>query len=249
MIDIMLDRWFNGLLELIWPKVCIVCRKNLKNIASIDNIICKECWGKIKRNLPPFCYSCGRHLESKDLSQHHCVDCRKRKFHFDRAFSPCVYEGVLKKLIHAFKYEGKDYLGKILSTLMIDFIREYNLPIEEMDYLIPLPLHKTRLREREFNQAEILSRYLAKEFNKPILNNVLLRHRLSPSQTELDINKRWLNVQGSFSIDKTNYNYYIENKNILLIDDVLTTGATSSAAAATLKAAGAKIVFVLTLAN
>lgn len=149
-------------------------------------------------------------------------------------------------MIHEFKYKGKAHLAKPLSKLMTEFIREYDLPIDYLDFIIPMPLHKTRLREREFNQAEALSRHIATEFNKNLAPQALIRHRLTRTQTELPINKRFLNVKESFSVAAS---YDLRNKNVLLVDDVLTTGATSSEAAHTMKNAGANIVFVLTLAN
>jgi len=129
---------------------------------------------------------------------------------------------------------------------MIDFIREYDLPIGDMDFIIPVPLHKTRLREREFNQAEILSDCIAREFNKKVGGDYLIRNRATRTQTELEDGERLLNVRGSFSVKE---NGCVTGKNILLVDDVLTTAATSSEAASVLKDAGANIVFVLTLAN
>ncbi len=235
-----------GLGEIIYPKTCVVCKKSLKNKGNIDDVLCLECWGGIKRNLPPFCYSCGRRLTQDKFSKNICPHCVKKRLHFDRAFSPCIYEGTVKELIHQFKYNGKDYLGRTLSRLMIDFIKEYDLPMDYLDCVVPVPLHQARLREREFNQAEILSRHIAGEFKKSVLNDTLLRHRPTATQTELDIEKRFLNVRGSFSVSRESD---IRNKNILLIDDVLTTAATSSEAAYALKEAGANIVFVLTLAN
>lgn len=240
----MLRRFIATLIDAVYPKICIVCKNKLRDAFSIDNLVCLECWGKIRRNLPPFCCRCGRHLEKpvKNI----CPKCIKKHLHFDRAFSPCVYEGVLKELIHAFKYKNKDYLGTALSRLMIEFIKEYNLPLDIIDFIIPMPLHKARFREREFNQAGILSNYIAANFNKELSGGFLLRHRLTRTQTGVADEKRFLNVKGSFSLNRK---AGIKGKNILLVDDVLTTGATSSEAAYILKEAGANIVFVLTLAN
>ncbi len=242
----MLGEMINAFLDIIYPKACLTCKKNLKGTLAIDNLICAQCWEKIKRNLPPFCYSCGRHLEKSNFSGHLCPGCIKRPLHFDRAFSPCVYEGVIKELIHEFKYKGKDHLGATLSKPMVEFIKEYNIPVNYVDCIIPVPLHKTRLREREFNQAEILSNYIAKEFNKKVLSNQLIRHRPTQTQTELEGQIRILNVQGSFSVKERES---IKGKNIFLVDDVLTTAATCSQAAHALKNSGANMVFVLTLAN
>jgi len=241
----MFRRLISGLLDIVYPKLCLACKSKLAN-SSIDELVCQSCWGKIKRNLPPFCHSCGRRLEKQNFSKNICPVCLKQKLHFDRAFSPCVYEGVIKELIHAFKYSNKDYLGFTLSRLMTEFIKEYNVPIDFMDLIVPIPLHNTRFREREFNQAEILSKYIASEFKKAFAPGALLRHRNTKTQTGLEINQRRLNVSGSFSITNP---ADIKGKNILLVDDVLTTGSTSSEAALALKNSGANIVFVLTLAN
>ena len=197
-------------------------------------------------NLPPFCAYCSRRLDKFSLVKNICSKCLRTKFHFDRAFSPCKYNGVIKKLIHEYKYTGRDYLGVRLGKLMNDFIKEYHLPIEYMDFIIPIPLHKSRLREREFNQAQILSEQVGKEFNKLVLPKVLIRKKTTHTQTELTPEERRLNVEKSFCVIKPEL---IKDKNLLLIDDVLTTGATSSEAAKSLKESGARIVFVMTLAN
>lgn len=242
----MLRKILNGLKEIIYPATCLACRDSLKFKASVDDIICGSCWAKIKRNQPPFCHHCGRRLDKHNIAKNICPNCIRRPLHFDRAFAPCVYDGVIKDLIHNFKYKNKDFLGISLSKLMIEFIRDYNLPIEYLDAVIPIPLHKTRLREREFNQAQVLSKHIGARFNKPVLTTSLIRCRYTRRQIELAPEQRFLNVKGSFSVAKKEE---IRNKNLLLVDDVLTTAATSSEAAYALKDAGANLVFVLTLAN
>lgn len=241
----MLRSFIRRLTDIAYPKVCLACKRRLDG-SSPEDYICDGCRLKIKRNLPPFCSSCGRHLERKSLNKSICPVCLRRRLYFDRAFSPCLYEGVAKELIHEFKYKGKEYLGKPLSKIMIEFIKEYELPVDYLDFIIPMPLHKTRLREREFNQSEILSRKIAGEFKKDVLAGALKRLRPTKTQTELPTDKRFENVRNSFSVPKEND---LKNRNILIVDDVLTTGATSSEAARALKDAGANIVFVLTLAN
>lgn len=233
-------------MDIVYPKTCLVCKTSLKGADSIDNLVCTGCWSRIKKNPPPFCHCCGRHLEAKNALKNICLKCVRKKTHFDRAFSPCLYDGVLKELIHEFKYNGKDYLGRSLSRLMIEFIKEFKVPLDYVDLIVPVPLHKARLREREFNQAQVLSKHVAGEFNKKMLEDALTRNRYTKTQTELEQNLRLLNVQDSFSAARSQD---IKGANILLVDDVLTTGATSSEAAYTLKKCGANIVFVLTLAN
>ena len=241
----MLHRFIRGLMNIAYPKICLGCKSRL-DASKTDELICVPCLTRIKMNIPPFCHSCGRHLEKNRVNKNICPVCLKNRLHFDRAFSPCVYDGVLKGLIHEFKYKNKEHLAEPLSKIMIDFIKEYRLPIDYLDFIIPMPLHKTRLREREFNQAEALSRYIAGAFNKNMAAGTLIRHRRSKTQTELPLKKRFLNVANSFSVSRE---VDLKNRNLLIVDDVLTTGATSSEAAKALKNAGANIVFVLTLAN
>ena len=242
----MLRSFITGLAGLVYPKTCVVCKNKLKNGLSVDDFVCFGCWEKITRNTPPFCHCCGRHLDKNNVAKNMCPSCIKTKVHFDRAFSPCAYLGTIKELIHAFKYQNKDYLGETLSKLMIDFINEYNLPVNFIDLILPVPLHSARMRQREYNQAQILSRHIAAKFNKPVLDGVLIRHRNTKTQTDLNIHQRLNNVAGSFSLRNKER---IKNKDILLVDDVMTTGSTVSEAAYTLKSAGARLVFVLTLAN
>jgi ComF family protein len=153
---------------------------------------------------------------------------------------------VIKELIHQFKYKNREYLDKLLARLMIDFIKEYDLPMEIIDLVIPVPLYTSRLREREFNQALLLSKEIALEFKKKLVYDNLVRLRNTRTQTRLKDSERLLNVRNSFALAKEKD---IKGKNILLIDDVLTTAATVSEAASALKHAGANVVFVLTLAN
>jgi ComF family protein len=241
----MLRRMFKALTDILYPKVCLSCKKRISQDRG-EELICRGCFALIKMNLPPFCSLCGRHLEKEGLQKNSCPSCAGKDFYFKRAFSPCVYEGIIKTLVHELKYRGKENLAAILSKIMADFIREYNLPLEYIDYIIPVPLHKIKLREREFNQAQLLGMHLAKEFNKEIVSDALVRIRHTRTQTELKETERFANVEGCFSADRS---LDLTGKNVLLVDDVLTTGATASEAAKALKGSGANKVLVLTLAN
>lgn len=242
----MLGALFNGLADMIYPKTCLVCKNGLKAKGSIDELICLPCRKSLKRNLPPFCHRCGRHLKPRNLHKNICPGCLRQPWHFDRAYSAFAYEDTMKELIHEFKYKGKDYLGKTLSGLMIEFLDDYDFPMDFFDALIPVPLYKSRLREREFNQARVLGDCIAERFNKPLIPDTLERLRNTRTQTELKDADRLNNVRDCFGVkDK----FRIENRNILLIDDCFTTGATCSEAARALKRAGAGVVFVLTLAS
>ncbi len=241
----MLRQIVRGLISAFYPKRCLSCGNKIDPEKGED-LVCGICQKEIKRNTPPFCASCGRHLEKNTLYKNICPACVRKKTSFDRAFSPCVYEGVIKKLIHEFKYNQADTLAKPLSKIMIDFIREYRLPLSDLDCIIPVPLHAVRLREREFNQAEELSRPISREFKKELLNDALLRRINTKPQAGLKGRQRETNVKMGF---KTKEGVRLGGKNVLLVDDVITTGATASEAALALKDAGANAVFVLTLAN
>ena len=128
---------------------------------------------------------------------------------------------------------------------MISFIKEYSLDAGQFDVIIPIPLSSTRSRERGYNQARLLAKELAKEFSIPLAENQLRRIRHTDPQSLLDEKQRWTNIKGAFTIRKLKN---LRHKNILLIDDLLTTGATASEAARVLKDAGAGTVGVLTLA-
>ena len=241
----MLKIMCQGLKELIYPNICLSCKE--KNINSSD-LVCKKCLIKINFNLPPFCKKCGRQIDKKIIidNKNICFKCRQINFNFDRAWSSCVYEGVIKDLIHQFKYKSKKSLEKLFSSLLLEFINNYHLDKNEIDIIVPVPLHKKKMREREFNQSEILAKYVSSALNKKMSTNNLIRLKDTPSQTQLDDHMRWKNVQGTFSLKNP---LIFKNKSVLIIDDVLTTGATASEIALMLKKADANTVFLLTLAS
>jgi len=242
-IVFMLAHLLSGLRDLIYPDCCLICKNKLN---QEHNPVCANCLRKIEMNLPPFCADCGRHLDQESIARNICRNCKNNKFHFDKAFSPCIYTGAIKKLIHEFKYKYKDYLGEYFSSLMNDFIRTYNLPIEHLDYIVPIPLYKSRLREREFNQSQVLASLIAKEFGKKELSGILIRNKANKTQAGLNFKQRQQNVLDCFCVSDPQI---IKDTDLLLIDDVLTTAATSDEAAKCLKNAGAKTVILLTLAN
>ena len=237
--------FLNHLLNVLYPKTCLVCHRPLENKA-VKNLLCFNCWQGIKKNTPPLCAICGKQIQGIQVTKRVCSDCQRQSYAFDRAFSPCIYEGVMRELIHKFKYQNRDYLSPVLAGLLIEFIYQYHIALNLFDLLMPIPLHKVRLREREFNQAELLARRVAEEFSINLECSNLWRKYYRQAQMELSLDRRWKNIKGCFALRNP---AQVKNKNIVLIDDVLTSGATCSEAASVLKAAGAGSVFVLTLAN
>jgi len=211
-----------SLVNLLYPLHCIGCQKPLEAINEFH--ICNHCRSSINRNaMPPF------ELESLPKA---------------KAYSACLYDSSLKELVHSFKYKGKSVLAKVFSRLMIDYIKD-NPEITDVDLITVVPLHKERLREREFNQSLLLAGPIAKDYSL-LLANILEKIRKTRYQNELLKSERLRNLQGAFSLSPK---ADIKGKNILLIDDVMTTGATLSECAKILLNCGAGNVTCFTLAR
>ena len=231
-----------GIKELVFPDNCWVCRAYLNS--RHERQLCPACLDSIPRNVPPFCGLCSRHLEQYS-DDGLCASCRGQTRYYDRAWGACLYDEPMRQLIHAFKYNGKTALRKTFLNLMREHIDTYHVPLSQFDITAPIPLHAARLRERGFNQAGILSDALCRHYQMAHCADLLWRARPTETQTALDQKQRWTNLQGAF---KMNLSKAVTAKSVLLVDDLLTTGATIDAASACLKKAGASYVGVLTLA-
>jgi ComF family protein len=175
-----------------------------------------------------------------------CPACRGKNFNFRRAFSACIYEEPIKELIHLFKYKSKLKLRKLFAAILIRFIRDYSLPIRDYDLFVSIPMHPARLREREFNHSQILAEELSFEFKIPVNSDNIIRSRHGAPQAALSEKERMKNVKEAFRIKRPEG---FLNKNILIIDDVFTTGSTVSEIALLLNENKAGAVDVLTLAR
>jgi len=229
-----------GILGVIYPPRCQICGESF-NIFD-RRILCEICYNSIKFNTPPFCKRCGKSCSYEDRI---CESCRVKTCYFDASYSVCIYEGVIRECIHNFKYNGRFSLERFFKNLLIEFAEKY-IDMCRYNWLIPVPLHRIRHRERTFNQSAILASYLSKRFNIPVLKNNLLRTRLGKPQVTLPKNKRLKDINNSFKIKRP---LLIKDKSVLLIDDVFTTGATVNECSKILKKAGANLVEVLTLAR
>jgi ComF family protein len=232
----------SGLCDLVYPPHCLICKKHLR-IHSSNDVLCPHCRDTIVANIPPFCPKCSRHLRNPRLPR--CPDCIKADPAFDFAWASCLYQAPLSDLICRFKYNQKTYLRKPLAQLMIDFLETYRLDIRQFDEIVPIPLFPSRLRERGYNQSLLLAEEIGRKYKIRLSRNALTRVRETEHQTLLSEKERWTNISGAFRIKNP---AKFSGKNILIIDDLLTTGATASEAARTLKDAGAKTVGILTLA-
>jgi ComF family protein len=173
-----------------------------------------------------------------------CRSCRRFSVDFDTAWAACLYNEPVRQLIHLYKYKHKTVLRHHFFNILFSFITAYRIPLCH-NLVVPVPLHPTRLRERGYNQSQLLAELLAKYYNINLCINNLVRVRNTPSQSVLGQKERWTNIRQAFRIKQPDE---FQNQEILLIDDLLTTGATASEAARILKEAGAKRVDVLTIA-
>jgi len=194
-------------------------------------------------NRPPFCPKCNRHL--KTIDQPKCRECLEKRIRFDFAWAACQYIDPVRDLICRFKYGQRTYLRRAFAKWILQFIQLYNLDIGQFDIIVPIPLHLSRYRERGYNQSLLLAGPVAGHFGIDLDAHALIRTRPTSPQATLSEKERWTNIRGAFRIRNPS-RYY--GKNILIVDDLLTTGATASEAAHAFKRIGTGTVGVLTLA-
>ena len=175
-----------------------------------------------------------------------CGDCRKTLPYFDRTFTAGYYEDVLKEAIHQFKFQQKTRLGKHLAQLLVAQI-PMSLDMSHYDIILPVPLHKTRQRQRGYNQSAILAKYVARHYQRKLMLNNLIRIRDTSAQSLVKGRReRKNNVKNAFHVK---FPSLIHHRHVVLIDDVFTTGATVNECSKVLKKAGARSVLVLTLSR
>ena len=217
---------FNNILNLAFPLHCAGCKSALDPADELG--ICAICMSEIKRNPNPPLR--GRGEERLD---------------FSLAYSACIYEGALKELIHTFKYKSKLSLSRILSKLMTDFIKANGGITEGIDAITFVPLQKSREKQRGFNQSKALAQNISKVSGIPLAETLQKIKKTRP-QNELVKSDRLTNLGGAFDVRR---GAKLDGKRILLVDDVMTTGATLNECAGTLLRAGAKEVRCFTLSR
>ena len=237
-----------GLLSLIYPLNCENCGQLIKDSKGYS--ICDDCLQLIKLIPLPYCYRCGKPF-SREIDFEEgalCPDCLDKKNHFYFIRSVASYQGVLRKCIHLLKYKKQVKLVKPLANLMIDYLLSSQLiNIGEIDLIIPVPLFKDDYLKRGFNQSGLLARQIADCFSVNFSEVLLTKKRANLSQVGLSKEERKNNVKNIYSIDLLGQKCSISN--ILLIDDICTTGATIEACCQEIKKIGVKKLYVLTLAR
>lgn len=236
--------FFRSVFDLLAPSLCSYCKSSL--IMSDIPYFCKTCWSEFDLIRGSLCPCCGRQFASPEaLSEspsHLCRFCRENPPYFDQALSVGLFEGQLREAIHIYKYKPLRALGKPLADWMAKQIRL----VHHMDIVMPVPLHRSRLRQRGFNQSLLLAYGITEHFSLSIVYDNLIRTRPTRPQVELSADERAKNVRGAFALRHPGD---VFDKRILLVDDVFTTGSTLNECAKVLKESGASSVTAFTLAR
>lgn len=230
------------LINLFYPALCRACSKKIN---AFDRNICDDCAKKIKERFPPFCLKCGRQLRGGLALITICPDCKKEEPYFDRAWSACYYDGILKDLIHDFKYKKMTSLSADFTNLITNFMKKHSIG-RDAQLILSIPMHRNRLFKREINHSDILARALGKTLGISYSQNALKKIKDTSIQSRLKRHERIKNLRSSFSLKDT---LIIRNKNIILVDDLFTTGSTVNECSRLLKNSGARYVEVITLAR
>jgi competence protein ComFC len=227
---------------MLYPRRCVGCGASSPNTFRY---ICWECWSDSARVEAPFCNLCGDPVAGAIDHDFICYSCSAEKPAFDSARSAARYDGVVGESLRQLKYEQALWLAPDLATLLHNCIQaEY--PDRSFDLLVPVPLHHVRRRGRGYNQAAILARELARIIGNKSHPGLLTRIRPTISQTNLTAKERLSNVTKAFQYKRGKQ---LAGQNVLLVDDVMTTGATVKACANALKKGGAASVHVITAAR
>jgi competence protein ComFC len=237
-----LREWLNTGLGLIYPNVCQFCAAG--RATEREGYVCSECWTQVRFIRPPFCERCGLPFQGDLTTKFECSNCRELELFFTSARSAVVAKSLVLEAIHRFKYSRALWFENFLADLLI---REAGPALrgQAWDALVPVPLHPKKFREREYNQAEILARRLGAATNIPVDAKILQRIVPTVTQTFLTREQRATNMTNAFACAvKT-----LSGKRFVVVDDVFTTGATTSACAKALCRAGAAEVAVWTVAR
>lgn len=228
------------LADLLFPPRCRVCR------AWGDDLLCPVCRAEFVPLRHPLCVRCGIPLDADGLRPA-CGRCRREPPPYAAARSAALYTGRLRAAIHRLKFEGRAELGPALGNLLGGFVCA-TPSLQAAEVIVPVPLHRLRLRERGYNHAALIARGVAEVLRLPLAAGALLRVAPTLPQTDLGRRERYANVRGAFQVDRAGERV-IRGRAILIIDDVLTSGATAAGCVQALLAAGAVEVRVATLAR
>jgi len=238
-----LRSWIEAALGFVYPENCQICLA--ERGTSAEGYVGAKCWQKVRFIVPPFCNRCGLPYQGHITGEFECQNCKDQDLGFVSARSAVSAGELILEVIHRYKYNRALYFEPFLADLLIRRAAP-ELAAGQWDLIAPVPLHPTKRREREFNQAERLGRHLSQATGIPLDSKLLRRVQPTRTQTLLNREQRAANVRNAFALhDRCS----LRGARIVLLDDVFTTGATTGSCAKVLLSAGAQSVCVWTVAR
>lgn len=235
-----LNKLTRMLLDIVYPKRCPICMELIP--INQEEKICENCIEELPYIQQPRCQKCSKPIYSQEAI--YCFDCIKANHYYKKGWAVWLYEGAIKDALHRFKYNNNKNYGRILSKEVVTL---YSREIydAEIDLIIPVPLYRKKEKRRGYNQAGVIASCIGKYMNIPCSHNCIIKKINTKAQKNLTDKERISNVKNIFKVIDVDL---IKGKNILLCDDIYTTGNTISSCAKELLLCGAKDVYFITLA-
>lgn len=230
----------NIIWDVLYPEKCMLCGKL---ISASRSGVCQECTGRMPYISGDRCMKCSKKTDGPDSV---CMDCKRHRHVYRQGYALYGYDGNMERIIAGIKYSGNrrniDKLAKELAYHSSVYMKKWDARL-----IVPVPLHKSKLRKRGFNQAGIIARIIAGEYGIPYDDRLILRRKKTRPQKNLDDGERKNNLRNAFYADTVRYGRYKDLKSVIVVDDIYTSGSTVDACAAELIKAGARDVYFLAL--
>lgn len=231
----------NLILNILFPPRCVFCSRIMNWSTEEEELLCPDCLSQIPFIDTPGCNFCGKRLEQDTI-----CSCRLEEdnLFYSKAYSACEYKGIIRNRLLDFKFSNRKGLSKVFAGLIIRKLQMTNE--KTFDIIISVPIHEVKFEKRGYNQSELISEHIAKYYLKPLVKKNLVKTRETHTQSKLHKKDRVQNIKNAFEIILKEE---VIGKNILLIDDILTTGSTVNECSKVLMQNGAKEVIVATVAT
>jgi competence protein ComFC len=238
-----MKRALDAALGIFYPELCQLC--GTARASAREGYVCSDCRCQVRWVKEPWCQRCGKPFAGDLTTPFECANCRGLDLHFSQARSGVVFDGPVREALHRYKYNRQPWFEPFLADLLLETAGSA-VNRADWDVIIPVPLHRLKQSEREFNQAEVLARHLGAHGGIPVNKRALKRVEYTRTQTQLSRNERLANVRKAFAMRE---GLRLNGERVMLFDDVMTTGATADACARVLLQNGASRVGVWTLAR
>jgi len=224
------------LIDFVFPKICPVCNEI---VSGGKGGICNDCERKLPYIGDSYCMKCGKPVEE---DEEYCRDCIRCTHEYKEGRAALVYDEITSKSIYRFKYNHKREFAKVYGRIIDERLGE-KIRSWDADVIIPVPVHKSKLKKRGYNQAGLIADELSKRLNIPVCNSLVVRNKATTVQKELSAAARQNNLKKAFNVTRNDVKY----RTVLIVDDIYTTGATVDAMARCLKGVGIQNVYFVSL--